>query len=377
MRGAVAKTLCISHSYGMPANKNQHFVPKALFKPFTDEGKGVSVDMFLLKSREIKESISVADQCSKNNFYGNDPKLENAIQSLETYYGSARDEILAGTITGHDSKKLLLKRFVLFQHYRTLASVVNGTDAMVKFREGLLRLPGAEIEPMPDQRLITQFAMEAYVKNMPMLDDLSVCFLRNLTKIDFVIGDDPAVHTNRWQLQKLKRATFGPGHAGTIFLMPISPRITVLLYDSGTYALSRTGIWLDINREMDAMFVNKMQFSNAQSSIYLSGRTDKLSLISQFDDFISSWPQRLRSNSLRVAEMAEEMYDFKKYTILPDDQLPSASELFVHVQQQHAQPPRWPTFLRYRANPQFVDTKSGKGFIRKHTASWHHGSDWV
>jgi Protein of unknown function (DUF4238) len=362
----------------VPTNKNQHFVPKALFKPFTIASKGISMDMLLLKSGQFKENISVSDQCSKANFYGNDHNLESAIQSLEGYYGIARDEILAGTVAAHDdNKKLLLKRFILFQHYRTLASAINSKDAMIKLREGLLRLPNAKIEPMPDQRLLMQFVMEAYVENMSMLDDLSLCFLRNSTKIDFVIGDDPAVHTNRWQLQKLKRSTFGPGHAGTIFLMPVSPRITALLYDRDTYALSRTGIWLDIKRETDATFINQMQFSNAQSSIYLSEKTDKAAVIRQFDDFNSYWPQRLRNNSLRVAELAEEMDDFKKYSVLPDDQLPRGSELFVHVQQQHAQPPRWPTFLRYRHKPLFVDTKSSKGFIRKHTASWHHGSDWV
>lgn len=361
----------------MPENKNQHFVPKALLKPFTEECRGKSIDMLLLKFGEIREGVSVSDQCSKPYFYGTDPKLENAIQTQETYYGMARTAILDGSFPASDpDKRQFLKRFILFQHDRTLSNVLHGTDALKQLRKGLTRLPDAQLEPMPDRRTVTQYAMQAYVDNMPMLDDLSICFLRNRTKIDFVIGDHPAIHTNRWQLQRQKRSSFGPGHAGTIFLMPVSSRVSVMLYDGDIYAVGRAGLWLDIVKDADAEIINKLQFSNAKSAIYLSNVSDKTHLNRQFADFRSSWPQELRSNTLHVGELAEELDDFKKYTVLSDDQIPDGSELFVHVQQQHAEPPQWPSFMRYRSNPRFVDTKSGRGFIRRHTASWHHGSEW-
>lgn len=362
----------------MAQNKNQHYVPKALLKPFTRNEEGISLEMLLIQSGKIKPDVSVASQCSKPYFYGSDPKLEDAIQGMETDYGVARNSIINGLFSTKDpNQSTFLNRFILFQHYRTLSSMKQNAEAMKLMRQGLGRLPGSDIEPLPDERTLIQFAMRAYVQNMRMLDDLAICLIRNETEVDFVIGDNPVVHTNRWQLQRLKRQHFGPGHAGAVFLLPISPRIVAIGYDGDIYHIPKAGGWFRLSRREDAEALNLLQFGNARAAAYFSPDSDQDSIRAQHQRFQAEWPQRLRGHTLRVAQLKEEDEEYKEYVVLSGGEEPDANELLVHVQQQHAQIPAWPKFLKYRSKPSYFDTKSGRGQIRHYAHMWHNGSDWI
>ncbi|WP_168452957.1 DUF4238 domain-containing protein [Sphingopyxis microcysteis] len=362
----------------MAHNKNQHYVPKGLLKPFTKNEEGISLEMLLIRSGKIQSDVSVSSQCSKPYFYGSDPKLENAIQAMETQYGVARNSIVDGSFLPKDiDQATFLNRFILFQHYRTLSSLQHNAEAMVLMREGLSRMPGSDIEPLPDERTLTQFAMRAYVQNMPMLDDLAICLIRNETDLDFVVGDNPVVHTNRWQLQRMKRQHFGPGHAGAIFFLPISPRVAAMGYDGDVYHVPKIAGWLRLSRRKDADVVNMLQFSNARAAIYFSATSNREAILSQYRRFQAEWPQRLRAHTLRVAQLKEENEEYKEYLVLSEGEAPKENELLVHVQQQHAQIPTWPKFLKYRSKPTYFDTNSGRGQIRHHTRIWHNGVDWA
>lgn len=362
----------------MPTNKNQHFVPKVLLRPFCHGTEERSINLLNLESKKVILSASVSDQCSKTYFYGTDQKLESAIQSLEQHYGIIRKNVTERAISIQDRDSVLgLKRFALFQSMRTLAAVKEATQSLQLMREGVNSDPRAEVPDLPDQKTITQFAMHAFVENMPMLDDLAVCLIENRTTGEFVIGDDPVVHINRWQFERRKRSGFGPGHAGTTIFMPISPQIQLCLYDSGIYNVKRNGLWLSLDESSDVELLNQLQISNSLSNIYFSDLKGSGELLGQVERNLLQWPKQIWSSGLNVAELASESEDHKEYVALTGGSTPSADEQLVHVWKQFSPIPAWPSFVKYRRNQKFVDTGTGRGAIRRHTHKWHSGTDWV
>ncbi|WP_394365145.1 DUF4238 domain-containing protein [Paraburkholderia kirstenboschensis] len=65
------------------SNKNQHFVPRCYLKAFTRDEGNATIKIFNIDRRKFIPTAPVKNQCSGSYFYGDDPKLEEAIQSCE------------------------------------------------------------------------------------------------------------------------------------------------------------------------------------------------------------------------------------------------------------------------------------------------------
>lgn len=185
----------------MASNKNQHFVPKCYLRPFTHDGADTAINLYNIDRQKFIELASLKHQCSGDYFYGNDPLLENAIQSTEGAYGTALREILKPDYRLTDKHRFLLKLFWLLQQLRTEAASkrsVEMTDAardVIGLKETDFRL---------ETREAVQMAMRAFSESMDVVADLKVCLLKNRTDIPFFTSDDPAVLTNRWYLESTK-----------------------------------------------------------------------------------------------------------------------------------------------------------------------------
>jgi hypothetical protein len=66
----------------MPAQKNQHFVPRAALKPFTLSSEGAAINVFNIKRDRAVQDAPVKGQCARDYFYGKDLKLENKLVQL-------------------------------------------------------------------------------------------------------------------------------------------------------------------------------------------------------------------------------------------------------------------------------------------------------
>ena len=71
----------------MAFNKNQHFVPKVHLRPFTLDGENMAINLINLTRLAAIENAPVKNQCSRDYFYGKDPKLERAVNFIENHYG--------------------------------------------------------------------------------------------------------------------------------------------------------------------------------------------------------------------------------------------------------------------------------------------------
>lgn len=72
----------------MPEYKNQHYVPRAHFKPFSLDGEGKAVNIYLLHKDRVVLGAPIAGQCARSYFYGEDGRLEKLLGRMEGAYGA-------------------------------------------------------------------------------------------------------------------------------------------------------------------------------------------------------------------------------------------------------------------------------------------------
>src|ERR1700722_3298793 len=182
----------------MASNKNQHFVPKCYLRAFAVEGVEAAINLYNIDRRRFIECAPLKNQCSGDYFYGKDPDLEKALQTVEGAYGSAQQKIMQRGYVLNDEHRELLKIFWLLQHLRTEAAsrraveMAAATEAVIGRDAPLFRI---------EIRETVQLAMMTFSSAIHILRDLKGCLLRNTTALPFVTCDDPAVLTNRWYLE--------------------------------------------------------------------------------------------------------------------------------------------------------------------------------
>ena len=106
----------------MASNKNQHFVPRCYLREFTHSSENKVINVFNIDRKKFISKAPVKNQCSKDYFYGNDEKLEMAIQSVESAYAATLRDIIDGSRDLSEGQKIVLKRFWLLQYLRTEAA---------------------------------------------------------------------------------------------------------------------------------------------------------------------------------------------------------------------------------------------------------------
>ena len=352
----------------MPDNKNQHFVPKGLFKPFTANAEGRSVCVLNIATNKAIRIASVKGQCSKNDFYGQYENLEKAILAMEGYYGTLRDKIIKHELAYDNfNEQIFAKRFIYFQHMRTKAHIDRAQTAMSQMALNC----GLNLGEIPTMRDQITMAMRTFRDNMKILDGLKICLIENMSNRDFIMSDNPSIITNRWHLQKHRTANFGLRNSGILAFLPITPRIAAMLYDSGIYSISRAGLWFKASKEADIQAINEHQFLHCAANIYFS-RWDELEAIRRdCANTRHNRPQEQARSSLTTAVLRKEDKWSKRFEVRPQSGLPDSENFLVHLKSVNPSPSRWPSFLKYRPNPIFIDTNSGAGFLRRHTENWY------
>ena len=70
----------------MPEHKNQHYVPRCHFKPFSVNGEGNAINLLNLAERKLVRCAPIKGQCASPYIYGEDLGIEKALQRIEGEY---------------------------------------------------------------------------------------------------------------------------------------------------------------------------------------------------------------------------------------------------------------------------------------------------
>lgn len=346
----------------MATNKNQHFVPRVLLRPFTVDCANKAINLFNIDRKKFIANAPVKNQCSGDYFYGKDVALEEALQGTEADYGAVLRDILKPGYKLTEDHRFFLRRFWLLQYMRTdaaskravemSASVgdVMGYDVS-KFKFGILEA--------------VQSAMQVFVKEANVVDDLKVCLLKNRSSIPFITSDDPAILTNRWYLMD-KRAqgmSFGLRSAGNLLILPLSPKIILLSYDGDVYSVPNKNGWTDVRHDNDVKAINQHQLMNCWANIYVHDLMFSQKLYNSFCSALSIRPKERHKINYAVLDRIGDGY--KHYRVVDPNLAGDHREALVHVQGVHAQPNGWPKQLGWRMKGFVFTNGSGVGYIRR------------
>jgi Protein of unknown function (DUF4238) len=255
----------------MPENKNQHFVPRCVLRPFTLDGAGLAINLFNISHALPIQNAPVKGQCARNYLYGKgDQSAEGLLTRLEGQYARIVSRLNDGLDLAPDDEKLL-RLFLAIQQRRTESAINQMRELTNSMADKVFaRAP----EQRPDEkRTDAQMMLVSLKLAMEFLKyevDLKLAILANQTKVDLVICDHPAVLTNRFHFQRLNKQSFGVSSSGAMILMPISPRLSLMAYDQNVYtAPNATGSsFVDLTRTDDIHALNQIQYLNAAKNVY-------------------------------------------------------------------------------------------------------------
>ena len=263
----------ILHGVG-GTSKKQHYVPKFYLKFFADENNKFFVYDFenhaLLPTKVFCES-----QCHKKYFYGEDGVLENQLSQKEGEWAIVCKKVIAGTKLD-ENDILKLKQFVMYQRQRTSQANVHSLEE----REAIIRecakiiylRNGWKYDDMAEEFCKQRAKQEvspaenvAIVSHMiGYIDDLAVLIVHYNTNRSLVTSDSPVITLNPF----LRFQGYGYDNVGIVFLMPISPKHLLIVYDKHLFKYNSNTEYLECDDEDEVVNVNQYEFINAERMVF-------------------------------------------------------------------------------------------------------------
>jgi hypothetical protein len=344
----------------MSKNKNQHFVPKCLLKPFSLDGEGRALNLFNISRGRAVQNTSVKGQCSKSFFYGKDLRLEYALSKNETLYTGAVNKLLdSGAVDASDL--YILKSFVLLQYFRSEQSIEIQKRQSADFIEAASL--GKTDAVFRDHDDIVRLVMRIFVDSLYIVDDLRACVCEARGNSEFVISDDPAILTNKLNAQKIRQISFGLHSSGILFFLPLSPRYLLLVYDPNVYRIEATrGICKVSGRDVEAL--NELQYIRADKNIYFSNWNNRNLISDRSDQYRVNRPEKWSETEVYVKD--EDNIDTGSIRYRKGDEREAKTSLnsLISIRPVHLYPAKWASILKYKSRPKMFSTGSSVGFIR-------------
>lgn len=270
----------------MADKENQHFVPQYYFRFYSSDQKSIS--LLNKATGKIVKTASIKGQASKSYFYGNSD-VEDKITEIESSFIADLRKVKREKSFESLSYEEVLSviRAVLFQWSRTLAKRIDAkgqqdyiiqlmAEAAINNNERLSSSEREELLPMvkyvvanpiPFQGL----GMTLAITQAEYLMDLKRVVIKNRTKYPFVFSDAPAVLINPMQQKVRGRGVLGMLTPGIIALLPLGPRLAIMLYDAKSYKVrgEAKGV-LNLRALADVDELNKLQIQNSAMTVYFN-----------------------------------------------------------------------------------------------------------
>jgi len=353
----------------MPAQKSQHFVARCALKPFSLNGEGAAINLHNLTRARAIPNAPVKGQCARDYLYGKeDLRGEQLLARLEGQYARILRELAAGGSLLPEDKEWM-RIFALIQWRRT-------EMAIQQMREWRASMDDAVFRQRPEQRPadtqtdadLMRLSLRMGIQMVKYVKDLKLVIFRNGTNVDFITCDNPAVLTNRFHFERLKRNQFGVSNSGMILAMPLTPRLAALCYDSGVYSIPNASgtPFVDIKREGDVDAINQLQHLAASKNIYFSRWEDRNCIAAEAAKVSLQRAGAVPKTRIFVRDHTSP-HDESYRSGTPGEEL-AARESIVATGQQYPEPSAWPSQLKFRDKPKTFSNGTAAGYVRQ--AEW-------
>lgn len=256
---------------------NQHYVPGLILKNFRSPER---VSVYDATRDMVRHNLLPKNVLHERYFYGKDPSVENFLSRfVETPVAPLLDQLAERNIEHNSKPSRELLRFVLVQWTRTPSFLNETLDVIEKFTGTLIRQIG-ELNDFPpdaienikvvpsDPKAIMNRLMLRSVLMTDLIQDLGQALLINETSTPYVIADHPVAHYNWYYKDSADPSRTAFTARGLQVFMPLSPSVTLCLYDKGVYKLNnnRSPI-VAVNNDEDVHLLNGLQASSRADMI--------------------------------------------------------------------------------------------------------------
>ncbi len=242
-------------------------------------------------------NASIKHQCARNNFYGS-VELETLFSKLEGKHATAirRAKLITWSpdpppLTDEEDHFLL--QAVLFQRARTLLEIEKDAPAiegmsLAAFRHYLAHAPDiahrdkmlhhidtgdVSIKASPQATVLQSII--GHIDAVPLIADLQLCVLRNMTDYPFIFSDAPVVFYNTLYRNVRNRGVLGLQTPGLQIFMPLDSRTMLMLIDADTYEGSHLqSDVIDLFQRPDVSQLNALQLHHSAQSVYFARASD-------------------------------------------------------------------------------------------------------
>jgi Protein of unknown function (DUF4238) len=345
--------------YPMADHKNQHFVPRCVLKPFTLNNEDKAINLYTLRADRLIQNAPVKHQSARDYLYGEDGVIEAGLAQLEGQYSSALDQVREGWDSEDD--RSTLRFFAYLQLRRTEMAIqrIEASDA-----ELFQQIFGHEEPERPSQRYYMVQSLKACFDTKESIEDLQVRVVENRTDVEFVICDDPAIYTNKYAAEKVRREMFGVISSGLILGMPISPKLAVLCYDGLVYepvSLENGRLILTSTEDVEAL--NELQYLRAAGSIYFS-RWDSRDYVRA--QFMANKDRRIEKFAVfEHLIFVKSTQDGDIFRVGTAEEAKTARRSIVHSYFKYPTPSCWISELPFRKAITTYTNGSEAGHVRK------------
>lgn len=348
----------------MPANKRQHFVPKAYLRPFASNEERSAIHVFNVARKKAIRDASLKGQCAKDYFYGADQRLEKHFQGMESKYAIALARIRGASVLDASSEAWL-RAFTHMQRARTEMAVKRYRDGTAKLKEALYAQNPSQAPNVyqDDQRLAADSILMA-AQTYKYVADLKVCVLENETAVDFITSDDPCFLANRFHTQRSHGRSYGLASSGAQLFLPLTPRLALVFYDGLVYTLPGRGEgFVSLPRVSDVRAVNELQYLAASENIYFSKWEDAGRIGREFDEDagrrLSIW------HAFNAFVPVSRTVDGEILRRATEEERLTARRSMIQSYPIYPEPTRWVSRLKYRDPIRTFSNGSAIGHMRK------------
>ncbi|MBQ8101288.1 MULTISPECIES: DUF4238 domain-containing protein [unclassified Afipia] len=350
---------------GLPNQKNQHYVPRCLLKPFTLNGQGHALNVVNIDRQKAIERAPVKGQCARDYLYGKDLRAENILMGLEGHFARIARYLSTGKDLSKDDVGWL-RVFLAVQSRRTVQAIEEIRIAR-KQMEDVTYAAHPEQRP-PDLSTDAQvmiFSLKLGLDLAKYLDDLKPVVLRNNTNRDFVIGDHPSLLVNKFANERRGENKFGVASSGAIFTMPLSPRLSFLLFDSQVYTVPNISgtAFVELKNSSDVSALNELQILSAGHNFYFSDWAKRDVALDELGR-LTTKRALPRSGPLVLIRDTDKPNE-EVYREGTPSEILKARERLIGTSFWHPTPSRWPSVIKYRKKPIIFDSGSMAGALRK------------
>lgn len=267
--------------------KRQHYVPRFLLRNFSLDPQR---RMICVRTRERTiVGASMRDQCYSDYLYGSDGSVEGALARLEGIVAPLLSNPSAERLAKLSTEEVeRLIWFIGVQEARTKSTEDFRASVMDRFFRQLVRVGrdsglGPEVSEEDLRELtfkdgnVLPRALFAAGQAIPILLDLELKVLVSRRAPRFVIGDHPVAAYNQHaehhpDLSKFP-STRAWAHRGLQIFLPVSPEISLALYDPETYQYQAKSRVCGVGPN-DVQMLNKLQVAHSRSCFYFSSTVD-------------------------------------------------------------------------------------------------------